>query len=105
MNAPNEIAGFPSDGTVRVTLADISSDLSPIEDTSGRMMYAQVLLNWVMIGETVHQRKARFNSIERVHSDWVHDLRRESLGESSRLPVEELLAKAEIVFSFLGEGT
>lgn len=99
------INGRGSGEGARDRLADIASQLSPIESNDGRMAYATLLLGWILRGDTEDDRYARAQSVERA---WRSHHRDRFANRAPGAPVDlinpfpDFIAEAETILKFIG---
>lgn len=105
MSDTTEINGRASDTLVRSRIADIASDLCPLDDNDARMAYAALILGWILRGESLDARYARTQSVDRAYQN------HSSAAWSNRIPGKQanltilfpdFQAEAEKLLKFIG---
>jgi hypothetical protein len=102
MEDTKEINGRNTDSYCRGRIADIASNLCPAQDNTSRMTYADLILEWVMCGETSNARYARTQSIERAYQNRITDVAAIGVGMDRSMTWPEFRREAETMLRFIG---
>jgi hypothetical protein len=98
MEDTKEINGRNTDTYCRDRIADIASGLCPVQDNESRMAYANLILEWVMWGDTTIDRYARTQTVERAYQNRIKD----TVGMDRAMTWPELRFELNTLLRFIG---
>lgn len=100
-----EINGRNTDTYCRERIAEIASDLCPMQDNESRMAYANLILEWVMWGDTANERYSRTRAVERAYQNRLNDTFLLEPGVGRTMTWPEFRYELNTLLKFIGGGS